>query len=665
VVSRPSDGARGDAARARSLVLGAGGVALVSLLAIAVSTWQRAATLTVVFEIVILAGIVVLFGRRIIAQTDLLEHHRRELSARADDLEGQATQLEEQAVELEHQTDEAQSLAGRLEASNEELQRALGEADQVRARLAAERQFLRQVIDINPNFVFAKDRDGRFTLVNQAVADAYGTTIDAAIGKSDADFNRSAEEVGAFQRADATVMDTLTTLQIPEQRFTDATGAVRWLQTVRRPIVGPEGRPEQVLGVATDITERKRLEAQLLQAQKIEAMGRLAGGVAHDFNNLLTVITSYTGLVLEQLPPTDALREDVGEIKKAADRAARLTSQLLAFSRKQIAQPRVLDLNVVIADLDKMLRRLISEDIELRIVTAPGQVFVQADPGQIEQVIVNLAVNARDAMPNGGRLQIEISSVAIGPEIGRRLFPPPPGDYALIAVSDTGTGMDADTMSHIFEPFFTTKPPDKGTGLGLSTVYGIVKQAAGDVRIQSQPGRGTRVRIYLPRIAAPEPAVESIDRPGAIKTKGRGTILLVEDDPSLCALAERVLAAVGYTVLSASSGPAALALSDRYQGQIDLVATDVVMPLMSGRALVERISARRPSAKVLYMSGYTDDDIVRRGIGATPSTFLQKPFTPEVLLQHVRDALGQRPAGAAPTREGPAERRTETPVGLG
>jgi len=630
-----------------------------------VSAWQRAATLTVIFEIVVLAAIVVLFGRRIVAQTDLLEQHRRDLAARADELEGQAIQLEEQAVELEHQTDEAQSLANRLEVSNDGLQRALGEADHTRARLASERQFLRQVIDINPNFVFAKDRDGRFTLVNQAVADAYGTTIEGLIGKTDADFNRSTEEVEAFRRADATVLDTLATLQIPEERITDASGAVRWLQTVRRPLVGPEGRAEQVLGVATDITERKRLEAQLLQAQKIEAVGRLAGGVAHDFNNLLTVITSYTGLVLEQLAPDDPLREDVGEIKKAADRAARLTSQLLAFSRKQIAQPRVLDANVVIADLDKMLRRLISEDIELRIVTGPGQVYVRADPGQIEQVIVNLAVNARDAMPNGGRLMIETSTVEIGPEVGRRLFPPPPGEYALIVVSDTGVGMDADTMSHIFEPFFTTKPPDKGTGLGLSTVYGIVKQAGGDVRIQSQPGRGTWVRIYLPRITAPDAAIHSVCGPGPAKTNGRGTILLVEDDPALCALAQRVLVAVGYTVLAAPNGPDAVALSEHYQGDIDLVATDVVMPVMSGRALVERITAQRPGAKVLYMSGYTDDDIVRRGIGATPSTFLQKPFTPDVLLQHVREALAQRPSALAGARDEGADGRKETAVGLG
>jgi two-component system cell cycle sensor histidine kinase/response regulator CckA len=656
VALRPAEDARGDSAPSRSLIPGAGGVVLVSLLAIAATAWalslaalgtgmrSRASVgiaLGVLFEVIILTTVIAVFRRRIAMQAELLDDHRRDLATRAEDLEAQAIQLEEQAVELEQQADEARTLAGRLEVNNEQLQLALNEASETRATLAAERQFLRQVIDVNPNFVFAKDRDGRFTLVNRAVADVYGTTIDSLIGKTDADFNRSKEEVEAFRRDDADVMNTLATRHIAEERITDASGTLRWLQTVKRPIVGPTGHAEQVLGVSTDITERKRLEAQLVQSQKIEAVGRLAGGIAHDFNNLLTVITSYTGMVLDQLGPQDPLREDVLEVKKAADRAARLTSQLLAFSRKQIAQPRDLDINGVVRDLDKMLRRLISEDIDLRIVSDSQHVYVRADPSQLEQIIVNLAVNARDAMPSGGHLVIETGTAEIGPEAGRRMFPPPPGEYAVMTVSDTGTGMDPETMAHIFEPFFTTKPPDKGTGLGLSTVYGIVKQLGGDVRIQSQPGHGTRVRIYLPRIAAAEP-----DTPGAIAEQSlpasaHGTILLVEDDPALRVLAERVLAAVGYTVLAAPNGPEALAICRRHAGAIDLIATDVVMPGMSGRALVEQVSAQRPGVKVLYMSGYTDDDVVRRGIGRSPSTFLQKPFTPDVLSQYVREAMAR------------------------
>jgi PAS domain S-box-containing protein len=610
----------------------------------AVDATQRTATIAVLLEMVVLAAIVVFFGRRVLAQTDLLEQQQRDLASHAEDLETQAGQLEEQAVELEQQNDEARALMAQLEASNQGLHHALTDADRARETLAAERQFLRQVIDINPNYVFAKDRAGRYTLVNRAVAEVYGTTIDHLIGRTDADFNRNAEEVEAFRRDDLAVIDHLETRQIPEERITDASGGVRWLQTVKRPIIGPNGRADQVLGVSTDITERKRLEAQLLQAQKIEAVGRLAGGIAHDFNNLLTVITSYTGLVFDQLPEGDPLRDDVSEIKKAADRAARLTSQLLAFSRKQIAMPRVLDINVVVADLDKMLRRLISEDIELRIVPEAERVFVRADPGQIEQVIVNLAVNARDAMPNGGQLLIEISTAQIGTEVGRRLFPPPAGEYAAIAVSDTGAGMDAETMSHIFEPFFTTKPPDKGTGLGLSTVYGIVKQAGGDVRIQSRPGEGTRVKILLPRVPAPDPTIAQPSLLQPATSRDGGTILLVEDDPALCALAQRVLAGVGYIVLAAPNGAEALALSATYDKPIDLVATDVVMPGMSGSALVERLLVTRPDVKVLYMSGYTDDDVVRRGIDGISSRFLHKPFTPEVLLRHVREAL----AGGGP-----------------
>jgi two-component system, cell cycle sensor histidine kinase and response regulator CckA len=605
----------------------------------AVDAAQRTATIAVLLEIVVLAAIVVFFGQRVLAQTRLLERQQRDLAAHAEDLEAQAIQLEEQAVELEQQSDEARALTTQLEASNEGLHHALAEADRARETLATERQFLRQVIDTNPNCIFAKDRAGRFTLVNRAVADIYGATIDQLIGRTDADFNTNPEEVEAFRRDDLAVIDRLETRQIPEERVTDASGGVHWLQTVKRPIVGSDGRADQVLGVSTDITDRKRLEAQLLQAQKIEAVGRLAGGIAHDFNNLLTVITSYTGLVFEQLPEGDPLRGDVGEIRKAADRAARLTSQLLAFSRKQIAMPRILDINVVVVDLDKMLRRLISEDIDLRIVPGAERVFVRADPGQIEQVIVNLAVNARDAMPNGGQLLIEISTAQIGVEVGRRLFPPPAGEYAVITVSDTGAGMDAETMSHIFEPFFTTKPPDKGTGLGLSTVYGIVKQAGGDVRIQSRVGEGTRIKIFLPRIPAPDPTTAPLSVLQPACPKDGGTILLVEDDPALCSLAQRVLAGVGYLVLAAPNGTEALALAGTYDGVIDLVATDVVMPGLSGSALVERLIATRPDLKILFMSGYTDDDVVRRGIDGVSSRFLQKPFTPEVLLRHVREAL--------------------------
>jgi len=599
---------------------------------------QWGATIALAVEVAILAGLLLVFARRILAQTAALAEQRSALQTHSTTLEDQAGQLSSHAEEQVQQTREAQALAARLSAANEELERAVAAADDAWDALAAEQRFLRQIIDVNPNFVFAKDRAGRFTLVNRAVADAYGTTARALLGKTDADFNVRPDEVEALRR-DVEVFESLATRYIAEERITDATGAVRWLQTVKRPMIGPDGRADQMLGVSTDITERKRLEAQLLQAQKMEAIGRLAGGVAHDFNNLLTVITSYSGMILDDIEPGDRHRADLEEIKRAADRAARLTKQLLAFSRKHVTQPRVLDVEVVLHELEPMLRRLIGEDIELEIRCAATPLLVKGDAGLIEQVVVNLAVNARDAMPGGGHLVIEASPVTMSPDPGHPLCPIAPGDYVGIVVSDTGTGMDPETLSHLFEPFFTTKAPDQGTGLGLSTVYGIVQHAGGDVRVESAVGRGTRMEVLLPRvrvseIASAEP-IAPIGRPGG----GSGTILLVEDDPALCVLSRRVLVAGGYTVLAARDGHEALAISDSHAGRIDLLATDVVMPGMNGGVLVQRLTASRPEIKVLYMSGYTEDDVVRRGIAGLSAAFLQKPFTPDVLRQRVAEAL--------------------------
>jgi two-component system, cell cycle sensor histidine kinase and response regulator CckA len=589
----------------------------------------------VALEILALIGVLLVLRTQLVDQTSAV-------------LE-QQEQLEEQAVELEERVREAQAMAGQLEASNDELSRSMTETEGARATLAAERRFLRQIIDTMPHFVFAKDRQGRFTLVNQAVADAYGTTIEQLIGKTDADFNPNAAEVEDFRRADLAVMDSLTPQRIAEEPVTDASGAVRWVQTIKQPLVDAGGTADQVLGVSTDITERKRLEVELLHSQKMDAVGQLAGGVAHDFNNMLTVITGYSAILLDVLDRADPNRADIEEIKGAADRAAGLTRQLLAFSRKQVLQPRVLDLNVeVIAGLEKMLRRLIGEDVELVTTLDETLGLVNADSGQVEQVIMNLAVNARDAMPDGGRLVIETANVDLGAEHTGRHIGVKPGRYVMLAVSDTGRGMSRETMARMFEPFFTTKEKGKGTGLGLATVYGVVKQSGGDISVHSEPGQGTTVKVYLPRVQYETDVVLPASAPSR-RAAGIETILLVEDDERLCVLSRRVLEARGYIVLEARNGQEALVLCDQHEGRIDLVATDVVMPGINGGMLVERLAVKRPALRVLFMSGYTDDDLLRRGIVDPRMAFLPKPFTPEALASKVREVLDGAGSVVAPS----------------
>jgi two-component system cell cycle sensor histidine kinase/response regulator CckA len=383
----------------------------------------------------------------------------------------------------------------------------------------------------------------------------------------------------------------------------------------------------------------RETEAQLRQAQKMEAVGRLAGGVAHDFNNLLTVIRGYSELLLGRLGPHDAMRKDMEEVKKAADRASGLTRQLLAFSRRQFIAAKVVDLNALVANMDGMLRRLIGEDIvELCAELDPVAGAIKADPGQIEQVIMNLVVNARDAMPKGGRLTIETRNVTIGTGARLDAVGVEPGSYVLLAVRDTGHGMDAETRSHLFEPFFTTKEKGKGTGLGLSTVYGIVKQSGGSIVVESAPGRGATFRIYFPRVEqeAKEAAggVEAID-----PAHGRETILLVEDEPSVRGLVHETLRVHGYTVLEARHGIEALLASTKYVGPIHLLLTDVVMPQMSGPEVAEKLLVVRPGIKVLYMSGYPDHPVFDQGGVSRETGFLPKPFSPQVLAQKVREVL--------------------------
>jgi signal transduction histidine kinase/ActR/RegA family two-component response regulator len=393
--------------------------------------------------------------------------------------------------------------------------------------------------------------------------------------------------------------------------------------------------------------ELAQTQGQLEQAQKMDAIGRLAGGVAHDFNNLLTVILGRTDILLTQIKAEDPLRRGIALIQRTAGRAAELTKQLLAFSRKQVLEAVVLDLGVVTTDMKEMLARLIGEDIALVTNLAATLGHVKADRGQIEQVVMNLAINARDAMPQGGQLVVETANADLDDEYVRRNVGSRPGPHVMLAVSDSGVGIPRELQRHIFEPFFTTKEQGKGTGLGLATVYGIVKQSGGYIEVDSEPGRGTTFRIYLPRVDSASPAAERSPR-AAAPTGGTETILLVEDEDGVRELARDILRSSGYTVLEGRNGAEGLLLGERHQGALDLLLTDVVMPRMSGRELAERMVSLRPELSVLYMSGYTDDAVIRHGVLGSDTAFLQKPFTPAALVQRVRETLDQARRVPAP-----------------
>jgi len=492
---------------------------------------------------------------------------------------------------------------------------------------------LRVLVEQLPAVLWTVDRNLRFTSALGAGFTRLKIKPDALLGTSLLDYFETSDQtflpIAAHRRA---VAGEPMTFHVEWKSGSYACHV--------EPLRDSDGQVSGAICMSLDITDRKQLEEQLRQAQKMEAVGRLAGGIAHDFNNLLMVIQGYSDLLVERLPGADPLRRNAEQIQMASQRASSLTRQLLAFSRKQMLAPKILNVQGVVAEMEKILRRLIGEDIQLETSSAPDLGLVRADRSQIEQVILNLAVNARDAMPHGGRLTIETANVELDSSYSHPPAVLSPGRYVMLAVTDNGCGMDAETQAHVFEPFFTTKEKGKGTGLGLATVYGVVKQSGGYVWVYSEPGRGTSFKIYLPRIE--ETAVPA-GRDGKSETqipqRGSETILLVEDEKGVRELAREYLASSGYRVIEAEDGHTALELATMHVGQIHLLLTDVVMPGISGRELAERVSQIRPGIKIIYMSGYTDQAVVHHGILQNDAVLLQKPFTLMTLAGKLRELL--------------------------
>ena len=499
-------------------------------------------------------------------------------------------------------------------------------------------EYFKSLIEQAMDIIAVLDAEGAIRYASPSVFPLLGYVPEELVGRRMLDLVH-ADDAGTTLRVFAEGVATGKGGRLLELRFRHKDGSYRILEAIGRYLL----EDPVVRGIvinARDVTERRSIERQLLQAQKMEAVGRLAGGIAHDFNNVLTAILGYVALLLDGLPTLSPLRPDLEEIRAAADRAAGLTRQLLAFSRQQIIAPTVLNPNAVVADMDKLLRRLLGEDIVVVTKLDPALGAVRADAHQLEQVVVNLAVNSRDAMPEGGRLTIETRNAELDESYVREHVPVRPGRYVMLGLSDTGTGMSPETMSHMFEPFYTTKEAGKGTGLGLATVYGIVKQSGGYVWCYSEQGEGTTFKVYLPRVDAPVDRLPV--RAAARPARGSETILVVEDEAALREIIRRVLEKRGYTVLEASTFDAASTLARAYVGAIQLLLTDVVLPGGSGRLLADELLAERADLKVLFMSGYTEDVIVQRGVLAPGTPFINKPFSADTLAGKVRDVLDAR-----------------------
>jgi two-component system, cell cycle sensor histidine kinase and response regulator CckA len=507
-----------------------------------------------------------------------------------------------------------------------------------RRRAEDQQARLSRVVEQATESIMITDAQGTVTYVNPAFESISGYSRDEVIGQNPR-ILKSGHQDAAFYRR---MWETLARGEVWKGRLVNRRkdGTLFQEDATIGPVRDASGQLVNYVAVKRDVTTEMRLERQLMQAQKMEAIGRLAGGVAHDFNNLLGVIVGYGEIMRRKLRDDDSLAGKVEQILKAAERAAGLTRQLLAFSRQQVLQPKIVDLNVIVSDVEKMLRRLIGEDIQLTSSLDPALGTVKADPGQIEQVLMNLAVNARDAMPDGGNLTIETRNAELGADDAARRPPTLAGQYVMLAVTDSGMGMDAETQAHLFEPFFTTKETGKGTGLGLSTVYGIVKQSEGYIWCYSEVGVGTTFKIYLPRV---DEEVSPVHRRAAVRlAHGSETVLLIEDDGSLRHVVCEILEGAGYTVLVADGGAKALQIADEYTGPIQLIVTDVIMPGFSGRHAAQKIKSARAEVEILFISGYTSEAIAKHGVLEAGARFLSKPFTTEDLLRKVRDVLDGR-----------------------
>ncbi len=505
--------------------------------------------------------------------------------------------------------------------------------------LKASKQLYQDLVENANDVIYSHDLNGRIISLNDAGLRVLGYTHEDCLAMSmyqiiAPEYAEKAREMMA--RKIAGEKQTVYEIEILRK------DGQRVIVEVNTKLIYENGKPFAVQGIARDVTEKNLLQAQLHQAQKMETVGRLAGGIAHDFNNILTVILGKTELALMQLKESNGqLRDDVEEIKHSAERAANMTQQILAFSRKQVLQPRILNINETVSNMSKMLKRLIGEDIELETKLHNGVRSVKVDLSQVEQVIMNLVVNARDAMPKGGKLTIETANVVLDEMYARQHLNARPGHYVMLAVSDDGVGMSDKVLKRVFEPFFTTKEADKGTGLGLSTVYGIVKQSGGYVWVYSEEGIGSTFKIYLPMVDEPETALLPSETPSVL-VEGNETILLVEDDTAIREMVKEMLSIMGYTVLEASNGNRAIEISRNTTERIDLLITDVVMPGISGRQLAQQMSKLREDMKILYMTGYTDEAILRHGILEHGLRFVQKPFTFETLAFKVRELLDSK-----------------------
>ena len=611
----------------------------------------------IIFELAVLLGVLVVLARRSLKYAREVLHQREILESQTEDLQQQATELEEQAVELEEQADEANRNANTLEAMNMDLEATIAQlkaAEHTATTAVLQKEETQGLLDFvlnnSPVGVALFNREGQFLRVNGAMAGMTGSPLSEHEGKRFA-------EVAPEELSDAveplidnvnSTGEPVTNVPVVAASLDDPTRDRHFLFSffpVRLP-----GRAIGVGAVVLETTQFRQLEEQLLQAQKMEAVGRLAGGVAHDFNNMLTAIRSYSELILSELTPGSQTHVDMTEVIKAAERATSLTKKLLAFSRQQVLMPSRVDLNATVDGLSKMLKRIVGRNVELASQLAPNLWPVNADPTEVERVITNLVLNSHDAMPEGGRLIIETANVNIDDEYAMTHADTKPGPYVMIAVTDSGTGMTKEVREKLFEPFFTTKEKGKGTGLGLPSVYGIVKQSGGFVWVYSELGRGTTVKVYLPRALEPVPAAdghgETLRTPKGNRQVGVETILLVEDDDEVREVALRILRNNGYHVLEAANGADALRVCEQQPFPVDLVVTDIVMPEMGGTELAEKIRETQPDARILFTSGYTEDAAVRQSFMHPGEAFIEKPFTPASLAKKAREMLGSNGNGS-------------------